>query len=791
MAFRRENKFCFPADLKPSKSSFVLLGFAVLSMLPFLEFFLNSDKVLLYRDLSQVVLPAKQTLFQGLLAEGRIPRWDYLQSCGYPFYAQPVAAALYIFNLVLFLFDPRNLPQAVTLQVVIHYPFIFLGFYCLLRQLKVNASNARIFALVYAWSGYSLTANNLLHVLSGVLSLPWFIFFWLKSTQTKGAVWLFPASFFLALPVYGGDPQFSYIFLLGVIVHLISFPDGLKARLFFLLLALSFLASAAQLIPTLEVYLDSQRAASNYVGDAKFWSISPIRLFEFIFPNMFGTLRDESSYWYPKEADSPSSALYIQSIYLGFLPMYLFLWAACSGWLRRQWIRKRSNKLLLGAGILFLLLSMGGSAPLPIYRWASDWIPVWASFRYPERLSIYFLLILILLAAPIMRVHDLALRLAKPKKAMLSLLVPALIILSFSGSAWFAFKDRPNAGWPQIHTILLTFLLCIYLLVLITKSSSQIKKIFWITLILADFIPLFPQWIWLQPASFAEAESYPTTVKIISDLEKRRDEIAGGASDRLLASNAGFVPWLANADRSLFDGTISYAVLSYWEALSANLPSYFGIPSVFGSYSFELRERKLLMDALALENRPLLMHLFGVRYVLLHSGNEPPQARVIDKSLPNFFFSNDVIFFSEHAALVSWFLSQKLDSIPKTAVEFLSGEEPPKQFSQSQFPKVKILHRDSGRAEFEIEAEESHALPLFFTWNQSFFKKWVPYFDGKRLPLIRMNGWALGVELEAMEKGSHRLEFRYDDLTIQVGTWLTILWFLCALGFTLLRVRRR
>src|SRR5690606_34339474 len=96
------------------RALFLLATALLVALVPFAPFLFDSDQVLLYRDLSIAALPAKADWLCGLLREGSILRWNYLQGGGVPFYVDLVGGPLYLLNFLFFLFGEERLSQAFT-----------------------------------------------------------------------------------------------------------------------------------------------------------------------------------------------------------------------------------------------------------------------------------------------------------------------------------------------------------------------------------------------------------------------------------------------------------------------------------------------------------------------------------------------------------------------------------------------------------------------------------------------------------------------------------------------------
>ncbi|MBV8608083.1 MAG: hypothetical protein JO034_11580, partial [Singulisphaera sp.] len=132
--------------------------------------------------------------------------------------------------------------------------------------------------------------------------------------------------------------------------------------------ALAGTLAAAQLLPVMEFTGQSARAAEDGTHDIYPFSLEPIRLAEFVWPNVFGTHFAGNRSWLSAIPPKTSHAdVWVPSLYLGGLTIVLALGAAgfrggppCRGW-------------LTAIALVSLLASLGEYAsPLWWARWSPD-----------------------------------------------------------------------------------------------------------------------------------------------------------------------------------------------------------------------------------------------------------------------------------------------------------------------------------------------------------------------------------------------------------------------------------
>lgn len=333
------------------------------------------------------------------LQSGRIPLWNPDIFMGAPFLANSQVGFFYPLNWPLWWLLPT--PYAVSASILIHILIAGIGTYLAGRQcLSLSAFSALIASLLFAVGGYVTAQVEHINQLQGIAWLPWFLVAlctwkpvigdWKKSA--KLAVTL---AILFSFQLLAGHMQTAFITLVGVAVWLIltvmmtAWRDGkgnggrlgrIQSTLQHLLYAfiplilgglMALMLSAIQLLPTLELTLQSSRQGGLPLNEALSFSLHPLLLTRSLLPA------------YDQE---------LFSEYVAMLPLAALILATIGAW---HW-RKRSGVLpLLVLAILGLFFAMGLFNP--IYLLLARW-PGFNWFRAPARWMVLYALGVALLA---------------------------------------------------------------------------------------------------------------------------------------------------------------------------------------------------------------------------------------------------------------------------------------------------------------------------------------------------------------------------------------------------------
>jgi hypothetical protein len=757
---------------------------APLSLLAFLPYFLDSSNVLIFRDLAETDLPAKKIWLESVTSFGNIPLWNHLQGGGSPILEDLVSGPLYPLNAIYLLFGKSQLLDGLVFFLMAHYLLIYFGFFLLARTLGLSRSIAVLVGLMGALNGYSVSAFNLTHVLAGITALPWFGFFWARFLLKARWYDLLGSSIAVAWPIYGGDPQPTYVLAVASLVYGFYVAGFSRALLAWSLMGVSaLLVAGPQLAPAFSLFLESTRFSSDNAPTSSSigWALHPSRLIEILIPNFFGFFTNPAEFLAGWQTRRNHKGFFINSLYIGALPGMCLVWYFLSGRAFRKNCQRRSSFLAIII-VLSFLLTMGAWVKPDIYAALGRFLPLWSSFRYPERLAFVPLFLMILLSGFALRAMIAALVLSGrgTKTARLFVLLPIFYLLVFLLGFWslraMGGKNSALIGEAAI------LMLCVAVLFLLRQKKRYFLPMLLIA-ILGGFFRSFPGAIEFQHRDMAQPDSYLSTKKILADLEKRKIDRLTGAPDRLLTLARSFAPISKSEylDKSLSD--FERKEFMRWESFSGNIPSFFGIPSVQGHYSLEIGFKNKLILHFIEKDYSHLINLMGARYLLSRDGGNPTEVKVNLDALENFRFfdqfdsaSNEEEEFKKIAA--------NLDIKRKLTLFGTFGE---KNLAPVQNLRVNLAKQDNRSATFEISSKEDGK--TLFLFNSTWMPGWKAYWLGREIPIFRANGWAKAVFLDGLKAEPQSLVFRYNDKSGRIGLMMGLTWILLAVMLGVFRNR--
>src|SRR5262245_28375232 len=213
---------------------------------------------------------------------------------GQPLLANPNSMAVYPGQL-LFQFLPFEI--AFELHFVVHCALAGMGAFCLARKLGFPLQAAFLSAVIYNFSGLTLSAVNLFNILPVVAFLPWlsvtllWLASWPSAARSSATALVFGAFFLLLEPLSTLATALFLSVLAGGFVWRsgkVSCPAPRLLLITAMVLVVAILIAAVQIIPSLELLQFSGRKGGLTFSEATFWSLHPVQLIQALCPNILG-----------------------------------------------------------------------------------------------------------------------------------------------------------------------------------------------------------------------------------------------------------------------------------------------------------------------------------------------------------------------------------------------------------------------------------------------------------------------------------------------------------------------
>jgi hypothetical protein len=360
-----------------SKDLFWLFPLVLLNLLFFGDA-LFSDMTFYARDLSTFHYPLKKLVTESY-ANGEWPLWNPFIQMGQPLLANPNSMALYPTQL-LFQFLPFE--TAFELHLILHCILAGAGAFLLARRLGQTLPAAILVALIYNFSGVTLSCVNLFNVLPAVAFLPLLSLAFLEAVTRPSPVSLTLAGGLTGCFLLLLEPLSSLAIGLFVLLVLAFSPQsaGLprvrSVAVILVVFLLGLLLASIQIVPTLELLGHSGRHGGLDFEAAAFWSLHPMNFVQLVCPRIFGDFfkLETPTPWATRFFDGREP--YLLSCYFGAVPLLMVVWACVSD-------RTRIRRLLVTTLMMATLLALGRNTP--IYGWLCDCFPVIRFGRYPVK----------------------------------------------------------------------------------------------------------------------------------------------------------------------------------------------------------------------------------------------------------------------------------------------------------------------------------------------------------------------------------------------------------------------
>ncbi len=721
---------------------FFLVGIIILIVFWFFkEIFFNF--IFCFMDLSYYFYPYRHFMVESI-RNLHFPFWNPYIYFGYPFFATLQHGLFYPLTLVYFVL-PFDL--AFNFFLILHYPLAALFMFLYLSYQGRSFWAKTIGSITFAFSGYLLSVLFMPTSLASVIWLPLVLLFFEKMMEHEKWA-LLGLSLTLTIMFLGGEPTVLYITLIMLVIYSFFFEGGYRNALMVILSSLIAAGLAAvQLIPFLELAANSVRVGGLSYFEATQWSMSPQRVIEFIVP-----------FFYHMTSVPWASLLWLKSLYLGIVPIFLFPAAYFSA-------DRRTKRFLTALLFVGLIIAMGKYTP--VYALLFNFLPGFSGIRYPAKF-----LFLSTFAISVLSAYgwDALAEMNGRIKYYSAAALGAGLLLVMIGAAGYYFPQKfyqlasplyfeeINAGFANLTAAMNmrnvancaisgAFLLICALILYFAQREKKIMLL------------LVPLMLWdLSLTNYGLNFSAPDRLFHITSPNLniiKKDKTVF----RVLAS-----PDIVKRElKETADETVNYLAgqISIRDRLPVNQNMNYGIECCQGYESVHGADQEKILERIySMEETKTLAVLNGmnIKYLVAAYPIGAPGCRLISRR-PEFIRGGEIYLYQNLNVLPRQYEVSSFEVITDRAK--LLG----RMFSGKFDPKKEILlERDPGPCD-----------RLLFV-GDSYYPGWKVYVDGRERPLLRANYMFRAVALDA---GEHNVRFIYDPLSFKLGglvSLLTVCW---------------
>jgi membrane protein YfhO len=342
-------------------------------------------------DLWNDRLPARA--FVGAsLRRGEPPTWMPGIYTGFPSLAQVEVGALYPSNVALFSLLPPYV--AIAWAQLLPLAIAGVGAFVLAAEIGLPLESRLLAAGAFSLCGFLVVHLRQLNMVDAAAWLPWLLATTERIAARRPGRAPLALALLWAVELLAGHPQISYYAGLFLVAYFAARRWQLRRevapRLFVrdaalaigLPVTLGTLAAAAQLVPAAELARLTYREGGLGFADSTKYAVSPLNVWTFFAPGLFGDARDDSF--------RLSGLFWEQYGYVGLSTIVLAIVGVV--------VARRSAhvRVFAVATVVSYLLVLGRNTPL--YGWAFAIVPGMAYFRFPTRFLLFTEVGVVLLA---------------------------------------------------------------------------------------------------------------------------------------------------------------------------------------------------------------------------------------------------------------------------------------------------------------------------------------------------------------------------------------------------------
>ena len=749
-----------------------------------------------YRDLTNYFYPLRYGLWESFRV-GEFGLWNRHFAQGFPELASFQTGVFYPPHWVLLV-----LPFFVSIRVlfVFHFLVAGLGSYKLLRRWYYSRDLAIVGALLFSLGGIMVSLTNLLNHFQSAVWLPWLFLSWerlLVSQRWRSFVvfTLIAATQFLA-----GSPEIAALSMVLLFIKSMSVSKAESkaslCRIIGFLIAGNMLMlslTMVQLLPTVELILQSRRGHSVPASESFMWSLEPMSLFNLFLPDseVDRSIGIGIVYFFGRKVP-----LFL-TIYLGLISLYgIALWAYYS---------PRREKLILSfLALISLALAMGNNALL--YPFLFYYLPFLSAIRFPEKFffAVNALLILMTMSGLRSFLTD------DSKRIRVAIVILGAICLIWTGlytylnfhsdilseliAASYGGVALPK-GTSHLTVGVLTNLqrqvflsFGILSLLVLTKTGNIGRSLFSVLIIALVGVDLtWAHRTYLFPLSPTKLLASPSIIDPVQTQKTRLFYYPSG--------NDLHPAYFTVRGQPTFEQAVALSFQNYLPNVGTlSGIDYFQEIDALGrrGYSEFLR----VANGLPLERQIKLLGTFNVKYLVSFHDLPEKNIRLVHRFPQYFSWLYELNSVVPRAYLVNKY-SVETDAFSVLRRLSDSGLDPLHEVVLNT--KISLTPSPAFSGNVEIQRYENSAVTIATAANSesllvltdSFYPGWKAYVDGIDTAILRANHFYRAVRIP---RGEHEVVFRYEPQSFRIGAMISLatllLMILTSIG-VLIRQRKR
>lgn len=718
--------------------------------------FLFTGGIFFERDSTLLEIPMRQLCVQ-LLKEGNFALWTDAYGNGQPFLANPKNAVLYP-GTWLYLILPFY--AAFKFHYVLHFILGWLGIFYLGKSFKFSEQASFLGASVFMFSGVFLSSVEFYNHIAALCWMPWILLVLLRFQPGKFLLRLAVLAVLWSLLILTGTPY--VIIVAGCFAFVLTMLVPAQRTKRFVMLALSIglalCLSAAQLFPTLDLYGSSGREE----GTSSLWSLEPLQLVNFAFPNFMGNDRQpgHEDYWGSHLFERGAPLYY--SLFLGFGALMLAFFG-----LKRPYDYR--NTLFVVLACFFFVLALGKR--MPFYPLWKD-LPPFSGIRYPVKYMVPFTFCLALLAA---LGFDRLFR-DKRRREKMPLLLPALsaalLVLFFALrsplieilSRFFVIDKISSAAdlSDSLFGGLFILFVCAFLVFLSRFLLSGKKTIAWIVLAVAVLHPVIIN-RFINPVMPVSLLTKPRL------LQGKWEE--GNSSARIYRDR--YLPFAFKEGAGGTEGVYRY----FRESLFPYYGVQFGVKYMFSKDFYNIYDKNMgalidVFEASNPDNKVKLLKSVGCDFSLAHFAlPDLPSEEIVLQGFR--LYRQDITGRLPEACLI--YDSRKVESFRERLEVFQDPGFDPEVTAivEKDVPLSGLRKKGDHDTVRPVESFQSrqryqviNTQPALFVLQGNFDPGWRAWVDGVETDILFVN---LSARAVFLENGTHEVTFRYFPKSFRFG----------------------